>query len=109
METTLWLCHVARQMNVLLDQGERLDLLEVRRHVFDGDLLQWIDNRFAHLALGLSYIPTIGQAELYERFQDLATVRAEGKYGVRDNGICVVLAYCVEGVEQLASSARQTS
>jgi hypothetical protein len=36
-------------------------------------------------------------------------MRAEGKYGVRDNGICVVLAYCIEAIQQLASSARQTS
>ncbi len=73
IDTTLRLCHVARQMNVLLDQDERLDLLETRRHVFDGDLLRWIDNRFRPLGLGLSYVPTVSQAELYERFQDFAT------------------------------------
>jgi hypothetical protein len=95
-------------MNILLDRGERLDLLETRRHVFDGDLLRWIDNRFSHLALGLSYISTVGQAELHERFEDLTTVRAEGKYGVQDNGICAVLAYCIEGIQQLTSPVSTT-
>jgi hypothetical protein len=88
-------------MNFLLDQGQSLDLLETRRHVFDGDLLGWIDNRFPHLALGLSYISTVDQAELHERFQDFASVRAEARYGVQDNGICAVLAYCIEGIQQL--------
>jgi hypothetical protein len=92
VEAVVWLRHVARQTNVLLDHGERLDLLETRSHVFDGDLLQWIDSTLSSLALGLSYIPTVSQAELYQRFEDLATVRVEGRYGVHENGICAVLA-----------------
>lgn len=101
MTITVWLCHIARGCNFLIDEGRQLDLLETRRHVLDGDLLSWMDERFPDANLGLSAIPSVDQAEVYERFQDMALVHTERKYGVSSNGLCLLVGYCIEGIQQL--------
>lgn len=106
---TVWFCHLARATNFLLDQGHHLDPLEARRHIFDEDLLSWMDRRFPQHNLGLSAIPTVDQAEVYERFHDMAVIRTERKYGVQSEGLCVVLAYCIEGLQQLQSATSKSN
>ena len=95
------LCQLALAVNALLDDGQVLSTFEVRRHIFDGDVLAWLDARYPNRCLRLALIPSLNQAETAELFQDMATVRTEQRYGVAENGLCLLLAYSIDGLQRL--------
>lgn len=101
-DLVLRLCQVARAVNSLIDSREHLHILETRRHILDGDLFAWLGNRFPPMGLELWCIPVLHQAEIAEMFEDMATIRLEGKYGITSNGLNLLAAYAIEAIQVLA-------
>jgi hypothetical protein len=101
MDAIVWFCHIARRANMLLDRGERLDLNETKQHISNGSLLTWLDEGFPSMNADLSSISAADQAEVYERFKDMAVRGTEQKYGVSRNGLALVVAYCIQAIQEL--------
>lgn len=103
-DITLRLCQIARAINASIDAGEHLHVLETRRRIFDGELFTWLGHMCPTIRVELWGIPALHQAEILEIFEDLAAARAEHKYGVTNNGFCLLLAYIIEAIQSLAAS-----
>jgi hypothetical protein len=101
MDAILWFCHIARRANMLLDRGESLDLNETKQHIGDESLLTWLDGSFPSMNAGLSSMSTADQARVYERFKNMALRGTEQKYGVSRNGLALVVAYCIQAIQDL--------
>jgi hypothetical protein len=101
MDATTWFCHIAREVNALLDRGENIDPAETKRHMRDETLLAWIDASFPSPTLALASIPPDGQLVVFENFKDMAMVGTESSYGVTRNGLGLVAAYCIESIQRL--------
>jgi hypothetical protein len=84
---------LASQINMLLDRGECPTVEEVEERVFDGTVFDWIEEKYGvklwlhgrDRAMGLG------------AFRSLATiVPTARKFGVSRNGLCMLIAYCLE-------------
>ena len=109
MDATVWFCHIARAMNTLLDGGQSLGMDETKDRIRDETLFRWIDESFPDPNLGLSGLFAVDQAEVLESFQDMASARTERSYGISRNGIALVLAYSIEGIQRLHPIAPDTN
>jgi hypothetical protein len=88
----------------LIDRGERLPISEVREHIDDGTIFEWLKARFPNDAIDLS-LYDVGRPDdrsaVLELFQGLNdAVDARRKFGVEEDGLCLLIAYCTEGVQQ---------
>lgn len=85
-----------------LDRGRTLSPAETYAHIEDGTLLAWLQSE-----LGDDYTPYYvedvpGAADqLLEEFQSLANaVDTRRKFGVEENGLCILLAFTIEMAQQ---------
>ena len=88
-------------LNGLLDRGEALSIDETRKHISDGSLFTWLKKNFGG-GVDLSlYLPD-DEAAVVELFESLANaVDARRKFMVEHNGLALLVAYCLEGIQQL--------
>lgn len=93
---------LAFHLNAMLDRGKTLDVDEVHRHVEVGDVLDWVSEQFADDYFDISGYTPADRDVVVELFQGLANaVDSRRSFGVEHNGICLLLAYCIEGIQQL--------
>jgi len=92
-------------LNHLVDYGLYKDvgLDEVKQHIGMGDVLQWLGEKFkGHIDLGM-YRGRPSAQEITKGLQELMagySGRERRKWGVQHNGICLLIAWVNELVQQ---------
>ena len=93
--------YLAFELNALLDHGCLLSIETTRGHVDDGTVFDWLDSQLESQddVEGTPLDPHV-RAEMLEVFRPLNDVDSLRHFGVEHNGIALLLAYCVEGIQQ---------
>jgi hypothetical protein len=92
------------QLNALLDHGVAADIVETHDHIEQGDIFDWLRPIFksADERLDMSVYQEADYAEVIRLFQGLSnTADSRRKFGIENNGIALLVAYCFEGIQQL--------
>jgi hypothetical protein len=90
MRPTIRLTYLAFELNHLLDRGLSTDLSETKRRVDDGTVLDWLSRQYGpESGFGLDLFASL-----------LSVTNERRKMGVENNGLCLLLGYCIEGVQQ---------
>jgi hypothetical protein len=85
----------------LLDNGKSLSCEETVAHIDDGSLFSWLTSEFAD-EVDLSLYKDEDRQTMLSLFQDLANaVDARRKFGVENNGIALLAAYCFEAIQRI--------
>lgn len=84
----------------LLDQGQHADMDEVGRRLRDGSLFRWLKDEHS---VGVGSEAEVVLLEEFGRLHD--AVEPGRKFGVRRNGLALLLAWCVELYQQGLSRA----
>jgi len=87
-------------LNSLLDQELKLDYQETIEQIEKGRIFEWLKTKFGD-NIDLSLYETADKEALLELFNNLLDVNARKKFMVEKNGISLLLAYCIEGVQRL--------
>lgn len=84
----------------LLDRGEQLDPEQTRRQMEDGTIIPWL----AAQGIDVSFVASneVATREVTDLFQRLEAAVGPTQFGVQDNGLTILLAYCTEGIQQTA-------
>ena len=106
MSRTITYTFISFQLNSLLDEGLFLDYKEIARHLKTKTVFDLLKQKFGQ-QIDLS-IDAQELREISDLFFDLyEVVNEQRKFGVSKNGISLVLAYCIEGIQQEYSKNRQ--
>lgn len=93
--------YLAFELNAMLDHGDVLSIDETRHHVDDGSIFEWLD---LHLKdpqdLDGTPVDPHVRREMTDVFRSVNDVDAFKSFGVEHNGIALLLAYCLEGIQQ---------
>ncbi|MEG1563034.1 MAG: hypothetical protein RR365_04820 [Bacteroides sp.] len=82
-------------LNSLLDKGETWNIADILFKAEQETLVSWLETQ-----LDMSPFDTDDKRVLSEEFASLANaVDAEKKMGVSQNGICLLIAYCFELIQ----------
>ncbi|MDD2625776.1 MAG: hypothetical protein PHR55_03360 [Bacilli bacterium] len=101
MKPTTRLTFLAFYINSLLDQGIDLDYNKTLFHIDNGTILEWLKDEFED-KLDLSLYEYEDKKIIVELFQELYNVvNARKKFLVENNGLSLLLAYCIEGIQRL--------
>ncbi len=103
-----YITFLAFQLNGLLDTGEyaNIDIKTVAREIEDGTIFNFLETRFKGI-LDLSILDTARRQELVEEWQSLLNaVDHRRKFCVEKNGIALLVAYCLEGIQRRARAAQ---
>lgn len=92
---------LAFYLNTLLDAGGWLQVDDVHRHIDSGDLFEWLESVDAAGKLALRDYSDQDKTGVVAEFRAMDAAGAEN-YGLPapNNGLCVLLAYCLQGSEQ---------
>ncbi|WP_337043656.1 hypothetical protein [Emticicia sp. 17c] len=86
------------RINSLIDKGETLSLKETHKHIREKTLFAWLDKKYGKVLDFGSYPDSI---EIEEFFEGLSVAVDEGrKMGIYKNGLCLLVAYCFEALQQ---------
>jgi hypothetical protein len=99
--------YLAFELNALLDRGRVLSMDTTRERVDDGTLFEWLDTQLEtpYDVDATPVDPHIRDAML-ETFRPLNKFDASLQFGVEHNGAALLLAYCIEGIQQHAPAIR---
>jgi len=102
MRLVIRFTHLAFELNHLLDSGLSADLSETKRRVDDRTVLDWLSEQYgADYYFDISLYSPEDRREVLDLFVDLLVVTNERrKMGVENNGLCLLLGYCIEGIQQ---------
>ena len=89
---------LAFQFNLLLDQGRVAPIDEVRRHIADGTLFDWLETQYtwAEHGMDLSLYDVDERRSILKVFQAASQIPADRKLGIEHNGLALCLAYCIQ-------------
>lgn len=88
----------AFELNHLIDRGEKLSFQEVSDHIKDGSLFDWLKKDHG---VDVSIITNADRKEMLEFFESLyANVDSGRKFGVENEGLNLLLAYCIEWFQE---------
>lgn len=91
---------LASQLLSLVDSGKKLDIIGTHKHIREKTLFSWLTEQFGG-RIDLSSYTKAEQAEMIEFFVSLSQVVDERrKMGIESNGLCLLLAYCIEAMEE---------
>lgn len=86
--------------NALVDGGHHLDLSETHLYIRDKGLFNWLMDQFSD-ELDISLFTSQELDKIESFFQSLSiAVDEERKMGVKNNGLCLLVAYCFEGAQR---------
>jgi hypothetical protein len=93
--------YLAFELNAMLDRGCLLSIESTRRHVDDGTVFDWLDSQLESQPDldGTPLDPQV-RADILEVFRPLNDLDSLRHFGVEHNGVALLLAYCVEGIQQ---------
>lgn len=100
------LTFLAFYLNSALDTGKYSDVSfdEVAKHIEEGTIFEFLAARLSG-DIDLSIFDEASKKELIEEWQDiLAAVSARRKFGIQNNGICLLVAYLLEGIQRRQDS-----
>jgi hypothetical protein len=95
------LTKLAMQLISAIDSGRYDDIpvAEIRRHIRNGDLLEYLEGRMYQYVDGRFLEPT----EKLELAMDLAQLEAKRSpchdFGVEKNGLCLLLGYLLDSID----------
>ena len=102
-------------LNSLVDGGyhEGVPMEEAKTHIDRGDVFDWLSQKFAG-HIDLSIYPANGKTrgEITKGLQDILggnSGRERRKWGVENNGICLLIAWVNELVQQRAFEMERTA
>jgi hypothetical protein len=89
---------------------KHLDIEETINHCNDGTIIEWL-HETTDMDMSLIRSPEGRPAyeQLVELFGGLTAVNHSQKFGVEHDGYHLLIAYCVQGIQQLESLSRDTS
>jgi hypothetical protein len=96
------LTFLAFYLNGALDTGKygNINYTEVASHIEDGTIFDFLKKRLAG-DIDLSIFNDEMKKELVEEWQGiLNAVSARRKFGVEKNGLCLLVAYLLEGIQR---------
>lgn len=95
------LTFLAFQLNGALDSGKYRSITceQVREAIEAKTIFDFLNN---HLGddIDLSIFFTEKRKEIEEEWQDMLAIRARKKFLVENNGLCLLVAFCLEGIQQ---------
>lgn len=93
--------YLAFELTAMLDHGDVLSIEETKHHVDDGTIFEWLDLQLKDPQDldGTPVDPRVRQA-MGDIFRSLNDVDSFACFGVENNGIALLLAYCLEGIQQ---------
>ena len=93
--------YLAFELTALLDHGDTLSMEETKRHVDDGTIFEWLDLQLKDPQDldGTPVDPEVRRA-MVKVFRSVNRVNSFDCFGVEQNGIALLLAYCLEGIQQ---------
>ena len=86
-------------LNSLIDKGEFIELEETRDHIENKSLFSWLKKKYEY-SMDISLYTSEELNEIIVFFEGLSNTEDEEKtFGVSKNGLCFLLAYCLEGLQ----------
>ena len=97
---------LAFELNHLLDSGLSTDLSETKQRVENRTVLDWLSARYGpDYRFDISLHSDDDRRELLDFFNSLLEVTDERrKMGIENNGLCLLLGYCVEGAQECSQA-----
>ena len=93
--------YLAFELNTMLDEGDVVSIEEMRRLVDDGTVFEWLDEeRASHDDIEGSPVDPDVRDAILTVFRTLNKADPLRQFGVERNGIALLLAYCIEGIQQ---------
>ncbi len=96
------LTFLAFYLNSAIDTGNYVDVTyqEVADKINDGSIFSYLRTRLGN-DIDLSIFPPEKQRELVDEWQNiLNAVSARRKFGIENNGLCLLVAYLLEGIQR---------
>jgi len=89
------------QLIAAIDRGASRAVDELHEQIDSGDIFLWLHEKEPEIDQSL--YQDEDRAAMLKFFQRLGSAGdARRKYGVEENGLCLLLAYCFEGVQHEA-------
>ena len=97
---------LAFELNHLLDSGISTDLSETKRRIEDRTVLDWLSAIYGpDYRFDISLHSGDDRRELLDSFNSLLEVTNERrKMGIENNGLCLLLGYCIEGAQECSQA-----
>lgn len=90
---------LAKQLVSLVDAGKKLDMDHTHAHIRDNTLFDWLAEKYPD-RINLSDIAGNDLEYMGEQFKSWSHVVDERrKMEVEYNGLCLLIAYCLEAIE----------
>jgi hypothetical protein len=93
--------YLAFELNSMLDRRRALSIDTTRARVEDGTVFEWLDSQLEspHDLDGTPVDPNL-RNELLTVFRPLNMCDSRLQFGVEHNGAALLLAYCIDGIQQ---------
>jgi hypothetical protein len=89
---------LASQLLSLIDDGRKLDIEDTHTHIRNKEIFTWLQQKFEG-SIDLSLHKTSELSEMIDFFSSLSQVVDERRtMGIGKNGLCLLVAYCLEGI-----------
>lgn len=99
---------LAFDLNANLDTGKFANVTkdEIFEQLEAGTIFDWLEEKLKYV--DLSTATAQDKDELLDEWRNFANaIDAKRKFGVENNGLCLLLAYVIEGMQQRARSGRR--
>jgi hypothetical protein len=95
-------------LNFAIDSGQsnKVSTGEITNQIQDGNIFKYLEENFhSDIKWGLDNLTEEDKWHLLGEWQSMVNaIDAERKLGVKNNGICLLLAYVIEGIQMRTSS-----
>ena len=99
MNITIQYTLLGFSLNSIIDRGEVLDIHETRKAINEERIFPWLKDKYGQ-DVDISLYSDSDLREINDLFANLNNVvDAESKFGIKRNGLCLLLAYCIEGIQ----------
>jgi hypothetical protein len=87
-------------LNSLVDKGEEMPIGEVKKHLASNELLKYLQRKYA-LEFDMSLFTPDDFKKIENFFSScFNSIDARKKFGVSNNGLCLLVAYCFEAAQR---------
>ena len=97
-------------LNALIDSGQNKDISkdEITNQINDGTIFKYLETKFQpEISWGLENLTDEDKRHLLGEWQSLVNaIDSERKLGVKNSGICLLLAYIIEGIQMRTFSKK---
>jgi hypothetical protein len=100
------LTYLTFNLNMLVDNGKGMQIKETKQFCEQRTILRELQERFpfaeTHLDLSLLKLQPDAEEEIENIFYDMATSLKDSEMVVRNNGLCLLIAYAQEQIQREA-------